>query len=135
MKGEIIMATMKKFLMMVLTAACMLGVLAQAQEVSANANIVFNAAEVQLLDGETLIKGYLVNLGDAGATATAASISVIVQDDAGNVFWQDSGDFANVGVYVPAGGSHGHVFHIHNPNCRAYNGTIRWHVDNHIRFS
>ena len=78
------MATMKKFLMMVLTAACMLGVLAQAQEVSANANIVFNA---------------------------------------------------DVGVYVPAGGSHGHVFHIHNPNCRAYNGTIRWHVDNHIRFS
>lgn len=128
------MAMMRKLSMMLVFAACLFGILAQMTEVSAQAQINFNAAGVYLRDGKTVVEGYLVNSGDTGATVSSAKISVFVRDSANNPFWEDSGIFSNVGVYVPAGGSVGHTFNIFNDRCRYYGGTIRWSVHTDLRY-
>ena len=112
--GDFMMAMMKKLSMMLVLAMCLLAGFVQTAEVSAQAHINFNAAGVYLRDGKTVVEGYLVNSGDTGATVSSAKISVLVRDSANNPFWEDSGLFSNVGVYVPAGGSVGHTFNIFN---------------------
>ena len=126
--GDFMMAMMKKLSMMLVLAMCLLAGFVQTAEVSAQAHINFNAAGVYLRDGKTVVEGYLVNSGDTGATVSSAKISVLVRDSANNPFWEDSGLFSNVGVYVPAGGSVGHTFNIFNDQCRYYGGVTRWSV-------
>ncbi len=100
----------------------------QVRSADAAANIQFNATAVHLPGGQTVITGNLVNYGDMGATVGRAVISVQITDANGNPIWSDSGNFPNVGVYVPEGGSLTHTFHLHNGNCPSYNGQIKWHV-------
>ncbi len=104
----------------------------QARIADAAANIQFNPTAVSLPGGEVVISGNFVNYGDMGATVGGVAISVQISDAYGNPIWADSYNFANVGVYVPAGGSLPHNFHIQNGNCPSYNGQIKWHVSSDL---
>ncbi len=95
---------------------------------NAGANIKFNATEVYLPGGETVIVGNFVNRGNEGATITSAVIKVQISDANGRPIWSDVSNFTDVDVWVPAGSSLTHAFHIHNDNCPSYNGRIKWHV-------
>ena len=101
----------------------------QTRSVDAAANIMFNATRVDLPGGQTVITGNFVNHGNEGATVRSAVIEVQITDANGRPIWSDSCNFTDVDVWVPAGASHTHAFHIHNGNCPNYNGNIKWHVN------
>ena len=98
----------------------------------ANAYIQFSATSVNVMQGVVEINGVLYNSGNVGATLNTAEVFVNITDANGNFIWSDSGTFYNCGVYVPAGGNRTHTFYIHNENCQAYNGRIRWHVNQNL---
>ena len=104
----------------------------QSRSVEAAANIKFNATNVNLPGGETVITGVFVNHGNEGATVTSAVIKVQISDANGRPIWSDTCNFTDVDVWVPAGGSVTHAFHIHNDNCPGYDGRIKWHVNAQI---
>ncbi len=106
----------------------------QLRMADAAASIKFDATEVHLPGGEMVIIGTFTNYGNEGGTVTSAALDVDITDENGNFLWKDSALFSSVGVYVPAGGQHRHVFHIHNEKCFGYNGTIKWRVHTRVRF-
>lgn len=98
----------------------------------AAAVINYNATEVRMPGGKTIISGYFVNSGNADALVTYVELSVDITDSYGNYIWNDNSNFSNVGAYVPAGGSVRHTFTIWNNNAPQNNSLIKWNVNTHM---
>ena len=126
---------MKKiFFFMVMVLACFVGVNGDTK-CDASANIKFQAANLYLYNGQWAIEGYFHNEGDTGATVRNLKLSFTAYDNAGNYIFSDSCEWPNIMCWVPAYGTVPFNVTYNNPNTPGYAGTIRWHVDDDVRFS
>lgn len=125
--------TVKSYLFGTLAAMLLAFVAFSGNAITEAAAVInYNATEVHIPGGQTIISGYFVNSGDVGALVTDVELSVNITDPYGNYIWNDSSNFSNVGAYVPAGGSAYHTFTIWNDNAPRYDATIKWHVNTHM---
>ena len=126
---------MKKIVFfMVMVLACFVG-FSGYTKCDASANIKFQATNVYLYNGKSVIEGNFYNEGDSGATVTTVKLSFTASDKAGNYVFSDSGLFSGVNAWVPAYGTTAWSFTINNSNTPGYAGTIKWHIDADVRFS
>jgi len=127
---------MKRYvLVMVMLLACFVGFNCGAEsKCDAGANVKFQATDVYLNNGQSVIDGYFYNEGSTGATVTTVELSFTASDNAGNYIFSDSSSFSNVNAWVPAYSNVPWRFTIRNSNAHGYTGEIKWHVDNHVSF-
>lgn len=116
---------------LILLVAFVLG-FGQLSVTNAAANIKFDTTEVNT-PGEGLeVHGIFTNFGNDGATVTGVALDVRVTDANGNPIFADSCNFPDVDIWVPARGQTPWTFFIHNVNCPAYQGEIKWQAQNQI---
>ena len=121
---------MKRYvLVMVMLLACFVGLNYVAASKCDAGSVSFQATDVYLEPGQTVIEGTFHNAGDVGKQVTAVKLSFVANDTAGNYIFSDSCLFQNVNAWVPAHGNTNWRFTIHNSAAQGYSGKYEWDVD------